>query len=42
MTPNNYTDPGPYENPQGTVAYEVQAHAAESHRGSLAEANLRK
>ena len=28
MTPNNYTDPGPYKNPQRTVAYEIQTGAA--------------
>jgi hypothetical protein len=28
MTPYNYTDPGPYKNAKGTIAYEVQTNAA--------------
>ncbi len=29
---DNYADPGPYKNPQGTVAYEVDAPPAEAPR----------
>ena len=28
LAAGDYKDPGPYRNPQGTVAYEVQASAA--------------
>ena len=28
LAPNDYKDPGPYQNPPGTVAYEVQADLA--------------
>jgi manganese oxidase len=28
LAPNDYKDPGPYKNPPGTIAYEVDANAA--------------
>jgi hypothetical protein len=29
LAPNDYRDPGPYKNPEGTVAYEFKGNTAE-------------
>jgi hypothetical protein len=39
MAPNDYSDPGPYKHPQGTVAYEFKGDASAPPRQSNAPAS---
>jgi hypothetical protein len=34
LAPNDYRDPGPYKNPEGTVAYEFKGPTTEPARRS--------
>jgi hypothetical protein len=38
----DYTDPGPYKNPQGTVAYEIENPAAPAQRKGERKADVKK